>query len=1576
MLGTMEDPSQSTLNAPSRLVDSVPSFSPDYAFQAAALPLPRAWSHVWPIDVQRSESGEQHDIGIGQSQRLEDIGKPHIQLSKSLPPSPNHDSPVSFAASVPSTQRPPIGTPIVRSFSSTAVPLRFRRPPQSPSSTRESPSAWTFDAMSSPSPTTSRPRHYRASSTDFRSSTEFRPLFLVERNRKVWQPDYAFPPLPSSHGSSPTPSSHDQSDLYTSAPESPAEAFCTPLEISGQFDSSDVDEALEELSSQQTTPKAPRSPTLTSRFGLPTDSLHSSHIEAKSVDSDFGFPWNQPNSRKESLPNSEPTYAVDPINELINTRDNDLVHVQPNSHQALDTTISISGETTPNPLSFGHVSLLEEAAMNPVKESAEDIEINDLEKNLRPAEQESLTPSTLSPFLSSTSNEKPHEGESLLQNTPSVTPADVPLPETDSSDSLDLDPGSGESGDFGNMITVRDQLDKPSSEELPGRLQVLARNDHRPNESESQPQYSTPDLTGLAIVDPDSYPETFALGEEVMASTESASQTETDHHGTTPQEPEDDLQQSTFPTQDGETKPDNVVETPTAYSINDRSLQAPTRESDAQEAEEDADDIWPLFQKKTKKGKAREMKKSESTNVQRGASLPNASSGDRQTAVPLPLAEDFVDLSSEHVATDEPKHEPLVLPTPELPRAGTPQDDIDADRKQSGKKKKKKKNQTRAGNIKGNNRNDLNDGTESLGASERESPLMNEQTPSKLDGDAAESRGFMLETDPEAVLVSMSKASIVEGQDRQTTAGIAESVVGLMHSMVPPSSSANETVEELTASVPGSWQETAVPQTPTTEPPQPDLVDTPDITHNVHDDPWPIPIHQDDWNESSTVRSKKANRKKSKQGKTKSSEKSTTSIGHLAKRKPQTTSLSQDTSTNANLLDSSKHRQFVPPSGSVPARDQSPSATYELYDQVHSNAAASESEDQLSTRSGAVEKPRPLPDQNSGPSYQDESLFRRESQIDMSTGAVADGIDSGSVFDNEHVSGDPRLLVGPATSHKQEESHIEGEEKSDRGGEEEPMRQVENAERAVTGRTDNGYAFDTTQPVHIFEERISIPAARLAEGRGKESAVQEVTDTENTTKHDVMTTPSRDSEQPLTTRVHTESQESTTSTTTVQTYDHTKGQDMHSTLRPRSDQTALSLIQDDGLPTASQFQKEGCNPVPPYDRQPVENILNKSRVHQAGVNAEDTIDITHSPEMVNVLEGEQLFQYLDPTDRHSTAIEEGLLTDRVEFPFPTQPEQNRSVELLDTRNRQDDGDCKESAMGPDKPHRSPEGSGSNMTPIGDMEPQKEQVDEAGPSEATDDPVFDNIVNTALELFGFEDSKSVRHSVSGSRSRDGDVVMKGEKNEITVRSPSPKGPLSSWQSYGVGARSAISASPSAAPPRSFALPASRVGAEPILKDYQRVMLAGDAQEDRSLTSHGEHGLPSLDERQIQGLETSRQQSESQNTTTQLVGKIDDKDALGQCARTKPDPSIQVSTRLVKVASRSFSEDAPEQTWRGTDPSHTSDTTKATSPLPSNYAPLKGSGRDRGERRSEMSDPINVSIPSLPRACSSSQTLTIS
>ena len=92
--------------------------------------------------------------------------------------------------------------------SPTAVPLHFRRLPVSPATARASLSSPVL-APDSPSATT-RTRQNRPKSTEFRSSKEFRPLYLVERSNyaKVVTPEAEgqYPSLPSSRTSSAHPS--------------------------------------------------------------------------------------------------------------------------------------------------------------------------------------------------------------------------------------------------------------------------------------------------------------------------------------------------------------------------------------------------------------------------------------------------------------------------------------------------------------------------------------------------------------------------------------------------------------------------------------------------------------------------------------------------------------------------------------------------------------------------------------------------------------------------------------------------------------------------------------------------------------------------------------------------------------------------------------------------------------------------------------------------------------------------------------------------------------------------------------------------------------------------------------------------------------------------------------------------------------------------------------------------------------------------------------------------------------------------------------------------------------------------
>ncbi|THC89532.1 hypothetical protein EYZ11_011021 [Aspergillus tanneri] len=99
---------------------------------------------------------------------------------------------------------------MMRSMESpTAVPLHFRRPPTSPGVQR-SPSAISPVPPSPNSPTQARPR--RPASTEFKSSREIRPLWLVERHgssKADDQPHEPLPSLPSSKTSSATASVED-----------------------------------------------------------------------------------------------------------------------------------------------------------------------------------------------------------------------------------------------------------------------------------------------------------------------------------------------------------------------------------------------------------------------------------------------------------------------------------------------------------------------------------------------------------------------------------------------------------------------------------------------------------------------------------------------------------------------------------------------------------------------------------------------------------------------------------------------------------------------------------------------------------------------------------------------------------------------------------------------------------------------------------------------------------------------------------------------------------------------------------------------------------------------------------------------------------------------------------------------------------------------------------------------------------------------------------------------------------------------------------------------------------------------
>ncbi|KAM5487036.1 hypothetical protein MaudMau93_004755 [Microsporum audouinii] len=133
--------------------------------------------------------------------------------------------------------------------SPTAIPIQLRRPPSTPDRA-------THDGQVSPS----RPRsgHKRPKSTEFKTSREFRPLWLVERHTsKAEHPvEESYPSLPSSKSTSRVSSTEDLRAKALDGVES-TDLFSTPrrrpsLQIATDHSSHEVDI----LGSQQSTPTA------------------------------------------------------------------------------------------------------------------------------------------------------------------------------------------------------------------------------------------------------------------------------------------------------------------------------------------------------------------------------------------------------------------------------------------------------------------------------------------------------------------------------------------------------------------------------------------------------------------------------------------------------------------------------------------------------------------------------------------------------------------------------------------------------------------------------------------------------------------------------------------------------------------------------------------------------------------------------------------------------------------------------------------------------------------------------------------------------------------------------------------------------------------------------------------------------------------------------------------------------------------------------------------------------------------------------------------------------------------------
>ncbi|MCJ1302188.1 hypothetical protein MMC08_004991, partial [Hypocenomyce scalaris] len=146
--------------------------------------------------------------------------------------------------------------------SSTAIPLYFRRPPQSPGFARSSPLASPATPAQKAAIFVSPQRRSRPNSTEFKSSTEFRPLWLVERHRSRQEPapEESYPSLPSSHSTSRSSSVHDpeEIDMYRngdygligSQEGSDGEALGVTIDTILEFEQSEL------LGSRQATPTA------------------------------------------------------------------------------------------------------------------------------------------------------------------------------------------------------------------------------------------------------------------------------------------------------------------------------------------------------------------------------------------------------------------------------------------------------------------------------------------------------------------------------------------------------------------------------------------------------------------------------------------------------------------------------------------------------------------------------------------------------------------------------------------------------------------------------------------------------------------------------------------------------------------------------------------------------------------------------------------------------------------------------------------------------------------------------------------------------------------------------------------------------------------------------------------------------------------------------------------------------------------------------------------------------------------------------------------------------------------------
>jgi hypothetical protein len=196
-----------------------------------------------------------------------------------LPPLPLSRPSSPLRSPSPSVERGrPTNQQLQRRLSTTAVPIRFRKPPGSPVAQRDL-AVEPESLIASPGSSPLRPRHGKAPSSEFKASREFRPLYLLElldRKRKSDEIDEVLPALPASGSPSLASATDTETEAeYESALESPRpsdsvtpdDAFFAPFDVVSDLISSQpgpelqhpelVDREIEEIDhSGQVTPKA------------------------------------------------------------------------------------------------------------------------------------------------------------------------------------------------------------------------------------------------------------------------------------------------------------------------------------------------------------------------------------------------------------------------------------------------------------------------------------------------------------------------------------------------------------------------------------------------------------------------------------------------------------------------------------------------------------------------------------------------------------------------------------------------------------------------------------------------------------------------------------------------------------------------------------------------------------------------------------------------------------------------------------------------------------------------------------------------------------------------------------------------------------------------------------------------------------------------------------------------------------------------------------------------------------------------------------------------------------------------